>query len=515
MCHFCNYRQYGIALLFALFCVNNINAQSVGVGTTAPDPMAILDIVVPDTTGNPQGMILPRMWTTNRATMTPSLNASHAGMIVYDLNDSCVYTWKGNSWEGCGSSGGGGGTYWSTTGNDIAAGEYIGTNNAEDLFLYVDGSQIGHLYQNDGVAFGSGANATGFGALALGSAVNASGNRSVALGSQVSADDLGSFVLGDWSGSTPAATSSSTSDQFTARFQNGYRFFCDKDLTADQGVYFEAGGNVGIGRSNPTQKLDVADDVIFGGGTALHDGDAEFIQIEGQSDSWYIGVQNEGSAGNTDFFIGLASAEDNIFHIDNSGNVGIGLNVPSARLHVSDTGPLVARFDATNPMIQFYNTNVYSGYIQSFSDDMIFGTAIGSTGSVMLYTGSATRATLDSDGDFGIGISAPAVDLHVAGGFATAESGSAIADGATLTVGDRSFIGLEGNNATIRITDGLTAGHQLILVNYGPGSVTLDEASSTNIDVNGTVITFDANDSVTFIWSTALGKWMQTAYSDN
>jgi hypothetical protein len=73
------------------------------------------------------------------------------------------------------------------------------------------------------------------------------------------------MLLGDWSGSSPATTASSTNDQFTARFNGGYRFYTTSDLTATSGVYFANGGNVGIGNDLPSEKLDVSGNIEVSG----------------------------------------------------------------------------------------------------------------------------------------------------------------------------------------------------------------------------------------------------------
>lgn len=242
--------------LLVLLLPQVASSQSVGIGTISPDPVSILDVTVPDTTGNPQGLLLPRLWSANRATLTLSLNASHAGLIVYDLDSNCVTIWKGTSWDGCAKDGISSNS-WSTTGNGISAGEFIGTTNAQDLAFRSNNIEVGRLTQSSGVRFGSGVSGTGIASIAIGSNVVTNGNRAVGIGNYVNAAHLGSFVIGDWSGSSPATTSSTLSDQFTARFQSGYRFFTDATLTANQGIYFVAGGDVGIGNTAPAEKLDV------------------------------------------------------------------------------------------------------------------------------------------------------------------------------------------------------------------------------------------------------------------
>ena len=59
--------------------------------------------------------------------------------------------------------------------------------------------------------------------------------------------------------------------------------------------------------------------------------------FRGESGDWRVGVQNELTEEESDFFIGLTSSEDGIFHIERGGNVGIGTTSPTARLDVRGT----------------------------------------------------------------------------------------------------------------------------------------------------------------------------------
>ena len=80
-------------------------------------------------------------------------------------------------------------------------------------------------------------------------------------------------------------------------------------------------------------------DSAIGGGSQNFSGDAETLQIRAQSETWFMGVQNEATVGNSDFFIGLDENEvtDNKFHIQNDGKIGIGTSAPSQELDVSGT----------------------------------------------------------------------------------------------------------------------------------------------------------------------------------
>ena len=95
------------------------------------------------------------------------------------------------------------------------------------------------------------------------------------------------------------------------------------------------GGDVGIGTTTPSQNLEVEGDVEIGGGSPDYDGPSEFLTIDARSDQWYLGVQNESSASESDFFIGLSATEDGTFHIQNNGYVGVNTTSPVYTLTVN------------------------------------------------------------------------------------------------------------------------------------------------------------------------------------
>ena len=79
-----------VIFLFAFFCVvNNIKAQSVGIGTTTPNANAALEIK-----SNNKGVLMPRLSTTARNSMT---NVAK-GMLVYDTTNAAFYYHDGGKW---------------------------------------------------------------------------------------------------------------------------------------------------------------------------------------------------------------------------------------------------------------------------------------------------------------------------------------------------------------------------------------------------------------------------------
>jgi len=74
-------------LLGFLFTFLMVNAQdNVGIGTTAPDPVAALDIVSTN-----KGVLVPRLSTAQRI----SIASPSQGLLVYDTNFECFFFWDG------------------------------------------------------------------------------------------------------------------------------------------------------------------------------------------------------------------------------------------------------------------------------------------------------------------------------------------------------------------------------------------------------------------------------------
>ena len=182
-------------------------------------------------------------------------------------------------------------------------------------------------------------------------------------------------------------------------------------------------------QANPTlEAFVVTGDARVGGGTeGVQDFDSEYLTLSAQSDDWFLGVQNEAAAADSDFFIGLGTAEDGIFHIENDGDVGIGTVTPERRLNVSNTGANFGTAYSTievnttgasafGPSIELDATSVAGGeeYIIASTGDLD-AASIGA-GSLGIYdlTDNAFRFVIDTTGEVGLaGEVAPAHDLDI------------------------------------------------------------------------------------------------------
>jgi hypothetical protein len=203
-------------------------------------------------------------------------------------------------------------------------------------------------------------------------------------------------------------------------------------------MLIDSSGNVGIGTSSPTRKLDVNGDinvasggVVAWGGTlanyitantssnlmAFNVNSAERMRIS--SDGTFR-VKGAGTAGSTDAVQFSGSAPASAMALDSSGNLGLGVT-PSAwgstykAFQVGLSSSLVgisndtqthlttnARFDGTNWI--YIGTSPASRYMQDNNVHKWFNAASGSSGTNVTFT---QAMTLDASGNLGIGRTDP------------------------------------------------------------------------------------------------------------
>lgn len=119
-----------LGVFLTLGCVYGSFAQttgSVGIGTTAPDASAVLDI-----TSTTKGVLVPRLTTVQRDAVATPQN----GLLIYNSSDLKFNYWNGAKWEEVG-----GGITWFS-----GQGQPAGLDNAKLNDLYLN-EQTGDIYQ--------------------------------------------------------------------------------------------------------------------------------------------------------------------------------------------------------------------------------------------------------------------------------------------------------------------------------------------------------------------------------
>ena len=236
---------------------------------------------------------------------------------------------------------------------------------------------------------------------------------------------------------TPAATVTAhdaqtgqvTSTTGALTFRTG-DVFTGKDV---ERMRITENGKVGIGTDQPKATLDVAGTVRVSGGIKFPDGttlsstDGKLIMRDAKGESiTTANLAGTGTQNQVAKWIDNAGTLGDSAITEVSGNVGIGLTNPAAKLHVFGNLETVRQqLSNTNSFIQF---GFYEGAVKKGAfgfqgstsvgfiggpGAMVFGTLTASP--VAFFTSGIERVRVDSAGNVGVGTSAPTAKLHVVG----------------------------------------------------------------------------------------------------
>lgn len=161
-------RIAGTFCLFSIFFLFSFNLfAQVGIGTTNPNPNALLDL---DASTTPGGLLLPRVALSGTTSFAP-MTANVEGMVVYNTATTSAgpnqvtpgyYYNDGSGWVRVAtSSSSATNSDWTISGNDsttpgTGAGEnYLGTSDGEDLVIATDGSERVRVLSTGEVGIGA------------------------------------------------------------------------------------------------------------------------------------------------------------------------------------------------------------------------------------------------------------------------------------------------------------------------------------------------------------------------
>ena len=331
-------------------------AGNVGIGTTSPNISAALDV-----SGTTKGLLMPRMTTGQRdAIVNPA-----TGLMVFDTDLAAFHFYNGTVWSPINT--GGGGNNWTSNGSNIysnnAGNVGIGTSTPSSKL-----SVAGHLLVTGGTIGINDPNGTLF------FRVSGTARASVAMGGIN--DDL-----------TIGTLAFNTEAKLIFQTQSAPR------------MTIEPNGNVGVGFSNPSYKLDVNGHTRTAGNLIVEDG---YLRLANTTDSKLWQLQYSSASGR------LVLLEQGVerFVFRNGGNIGIGVITPTEKLHIG--GNAIVEGDATlntvNPTIQLQNSDVNKGFMQLSGDNIRIGTNSGNTaGKFVIRTNGGDRVFVDGSGNMSIG----------------------------------------------------------------------------------------------------------------
>lgn len=418
-----------VTLFSFTFLVFAAYSQNVGIGTNAPNSSAQLDV-----TSTTRGLLIPRMTSKQRIAIVTPAN----GLMVYDINLSGFYFYNGTSWNPV-NNGGGGNESWAISGaniyNNNSGNVGIGTSIGLKEKLSVKGDIfVSFTNPNDLVNGGNRAELNLHGSSTGGARINFL-NADTTVGAHINYYRL-----------------TNTINQFS--FNHG---------SNTHQLSLHNNGNVGIGLSNPQEKLDVdgtirsREDVIVDNSVTA----AGKIEGAGLVSTAGLTVANASIFGSGVF--GVTTAQ---FTGEITSNTGITINDAAATLTLKTGGN-------------------DKGFVQLVDNDIKVGTySTNTTGKFIVRTGGSDNVFVTSSGNVGIDVPSPIAKLQIMNG-----SDVSISSHGYLMLGSVTGSNLIFDNNEIMARSAGSVGN-LVLQNDG-GTVRIGNAavpSGYKFAINGKMI---------------------------
>jgi hypothetical protein len=368
-------KKYWLILSAVCFC-SAANAQSIGIGTTAPSNSAQLDVV-----STTKGLLIPRMTTVQRSAIaSPAI-----GLMVYDTNLNAFYFYNGSAWAAV-NSGGGGGNNWTANGNNIynsnTGNVWIGAaTGLKEKFAVKGNLFVTHANPNDLVNGGSSATINLHPATAGSARINFL-NRDTTVGAYLTYYRLSSLVNG---------------------------FSLSHGANPNQLSLTDV-GNVGIGSASAAERLDVAGNIrsrdnVLVDGKAVVAGRIEATGVI-ETKGGLSAIQGAGL-----YVTGSSLQEGNItsygnFSTTGTGNISGNINTNTS-MSITDAAGII-NFKSSG--------TTEKAFLQLSGNDLRVGTVSSNdNGGFIVRTNGANRMIVNNLGNVGIGTTTPGSTLHVAG----------------------------------------------------------------------------------------------------
>jgi hypothetical protein len=228
---------------------------------------------------------------------------------------------------------------------------------------------------------------------------------------QVSGDTMtGDLYLDDGDGATPSLYFKNGANNFWRYLMLSGGDFSIKEGTSTR-LTFQAGGNVGIGTTSPSRKLDVRGDaqILSTGATGLR-------IVGGNTDEVYMifGDADDNSMGgfgydNNTNELSIDVNNSEAIRIDSSGNVGIGATNPENILHLKSPNPYLILEDTSNA-----NKNRIANVDGNMHYHADYNNQMGNSRHIF-YIDNSEKLRINTNGNVGIGTTSPGKKLDVAG----------------------------------------------------------------------------------------------------
>jgi hypothetical protein len=210
----------------------------------------------------------------------------------------------------------------------------------------------------------------------------------------------------------------------------------------------DTSGNVGIGTSSPTTKLQVNGGVAINGATfpssgvgmeLIWDGTQSVVQSYSRSGGAYQPLWLDGS------FVRVNTNGTEKMRIDSSGNVGIGITTP---VSYAGYGNLTVNGTSGGTLTLRNSANTNSSEMAATASEVYLKSVAATP--LWFGTNNTEKMRIDSSGNVGIGTSSPSQKLDIGGGGNLRLSGASTGDqsirvGTSRSGNGYSFIDLQGD----------------------------------------------------------------------
>jgi hypothetical protein len=242
------------------------------------------------------------------------------------------------------------------------------------------------------------------------------------------------------------------------------RFY--NNSTATERMRITDVGNVGIGTTNPSAKLQVNGASILGGTL---------------NSDWAVSVDNLGTTNANGMYVNIGASStgvpfavyknfSSLFYVTNSGNVGIGTTSPDDKLEVEGGG--IAINNPSDPYLRFRQSGtIVSDIFTDTSGNNLIVRGSSGVGVEILANGAsegAAHLVVSGSGRVGIGIASPVTNLHINGVCGPGSSGALSLAAPAAGGGCPSYI-IMGNNDSAGIAgpNVITSGNRTLAFGVG------------------------------------------------